>query len=162
MNAVEQLSRIEQKLAAENVRLTMQRRLVVERMVRREHFTAEEMVKDVQKMHPSIARGTVYRTLALLQDNGLAEKHDFKHQAPYYELTHGRKHHDHLICLNCGEIIEFHNSKLEAMQEAIVNEYGYELISHSHKLYGLCAKCQRQGKDTARKPPKLHVTEVVE
>ncbi len=165
MKPSEQFHEIEQFLADRSIRLTLQRQHVVQRMVKREHFTAEEMVKDVQQTHPSIARGTVYRTLALLQENGLLEKHDFRQGAPHYELTHGRQHHDHLMCLQCGEIIEFHDDKLEAVQDRIIEEYGYQLVSHSHKLYGLCGVCQKKGKKTKKanaKPPKLRVMQSVE
>jgi Fur family ferric uptake transcriptional regulator len=153
---------VEQVLKQQGVRLTSQRQLVVRRAAAYLHFTAEELVKDVQAIDKSVARGTVYRTLALLHQAGVVEKHDFRYGAPNYEVTLGKAHHDHLMCMDCGEIIEFQEPCVEAMQQAIVQRYGYRLLSHTLKLYGLCPKCQAQQTPRRRRPaPHLHVEEVV-
>jgi Fur family ferric uptake transcriptional regulator len=153
---------VEQLLKEHRVRLTNQRRLIVRRAVAFLHFTAEELVKDVQTIDPTVARGTIYRTLALLHQAGAVEKHDFLYGAPNYEVTFGKAHHDHLMCIQCGEIIEFQEPRWERLQEEVVKRYGYHLLSHTHKLYGLCRRCQRttQKKRTS-KPPHLHVEEIV-
>lgn len=143
---------VEQLLKERGVRLTPQRRLVVRRTAAHLHFTAEEVVEDVRKIDPTIARGTVYRTLALLHEAGVLEKHDFWHGPPYYEVTFGKAHHDHLMCVQCGAIIEFQEPRWEPLQEEAAKRYGYRLLSHVHKLYGLCATCQR----TAPKRPSFH------
>ena len=152
---------VEQLLKTRGVRLTPQRQLIVRRAVTYLHFTAEELVKDVQGADPSVARGTVYRTLALLHEAGVVEKHDFRYGPPNYEVTFGKAHHDHLMCVQCGEIIEFQEPRWERLQEEVVRRYGYQLLSHTHKLYGLCAACQRVDPKRAPKPPHLHVEEVV-
>ncbi len=151
---------VEQQLRERGVRLTPQRQLVVRRAVAHLHFIAEELVKDVQAIDPSVARGTVYRTLALLHQVRVVEKHDFRYGAPNYEVTFGKAHHDHLMCVQCGEIIEFQEPRVETLQQQVVERYGYQLLSHTHKLYGLCTSCQRLPKSRP-KPQELHVTEVV-
>ena len=153
---------VEQLLRARGVRLTDQRRLVVRRAVAYLHFTSEELVRDVKTFDPSVARGTVYRTLALLHQAGVVEKHDFRYGPPNYEVTFAKAHHDHLMCIQCGEIIEFQEPRWEPMQEAATKRYGYQLLSHTHKLYGLCRTCQRTDpKRAPKRPPHLHVEEVV-
>lgn len=152
---------VEQLLREKGVRLTAQRQLVARRAVAYLHFTSEELVKDVHSIDPSVARGTVYRTLALLHQAGVVEKHDFRYGAPNYEVTFAKAHHDHLMCVQCGAIIEFQEPRIERLQEAVVKRFGYQLLSHTHKLYGLCQSCQRVAPKRARKPPHLHVKEIV-
>ena len=152
---------VEQLLRAKGLRLTAQRRLVVRRAVSYLHFTAEALVKDVRSFDSSVARGTVYRTLALLHQAGVVEKHDFRYGPPNYEVTFAKAHHDHLMCIQCGEIIEFQEPRVEQIQEQVVRRYGYQLLSHTHKLYGLCRTCQRIDPKRAAKPPHLHVEEMV-
>ena len=152
---------VEQLLKSRGVRLTPQRQLVVRRAVAYLHFTAEELVKDVQVIDASVARGTVYRTLALLHDTGVVEKHDFRYGPPNYEVTFAKAHHDHLMCIQCGEIIEFQEPRWERLQDEVVKRYGYQLLSHTHKLYGLCRTCQHVDAKRAPKHPHLHVEEVV-
>ena len=153
---------VEQLLRSKGVRLTAQRQLVVRRAVGFLHFTAEELVKDVRSIDPSVARGTVYRTLSLLHQAGVVEKHDFRYGPPNYEVTFAKAHHDHLMCVQCGEIIEFQEPQVETLQQRVVERFGYQLLSHTHKLYGLCRTCQRTHLTHASKqPPHLHVEEVV-
>lgn len=152
---------VEQRLKERGVRLTDQRRLVVRRAVAFLHFIAEELVKDVQTIDPSVARGTIYRTLALLHQAGVVEKHDFRYGAPNYEVTFGKAHHDHLMCIQCGEIIEYQEPRVERLQQEVVRRYGYKLMSHTHKLYGLCPACQRVEPTRFAQPPHLHVEEIV-
>ena len=152
---------VEQFLRSRGVRLTSQRQLVVRRAAAYLHFTAEELVSDVQTFDASVARGTVYRTLALLYRTGVVEKHDFRYGPPNYEVTLAKAHHDHLMCVQCGEIIEFQEPRVETLQDQVVKRYGYQLLSHTHKLYGLCRSCQRLDPARAPKRPRLHVEEVV-
>ena len=152
---------VEQLLRSKGVRLTAPRQLIVRRAAAYLHFTAEELVRDVRDMDASVSRGTVYRTLRLLHEAGVVEKHDFRYGAPNYEVTFAKAHHDHLMCVQCGEIIEFQESRVETLQQEVVKRFGYQLLSHTHKLYGLCPKCQRLGPRRASKHPHLHVEEVV-
>ena len=152
---------VEQLFRAKGVRLTPQRSLVVRRAVSHLHFTAEELVADVQRVDPSVARGTVYRSLTLLHQAGVLEKHDFRYGPPYYEVTFGKAHHDHLMCFHCGEIIEYQEPRVEQLQHDVVKRFGYQLLSHTHKLYGLCPTCRHLAPKRLTKAPHLHVEEVV-
>ena len=152
---------LSQLLKDRGVRMTAERQLILRRALSHLHFTAEELVGDVRKLDPSVARGTVYRTLLLLHKAGVVEKHDFRYGPPYYEVTHGKAHHDHLMCIQCGEIIEFEEPRVEKIQDDIVRRFGYQLMSHTHKLYGLCRVCQQAPGKPLAKHPDLHVTEIV-
>ncbi len=148
-------------LKERGVRLTTQRELVLRRALSHLHFTSEELVSDVQTIDPSVSRASVYRTLALLHEAGVVEKHDFRYGPPNYEVTMGKAHHDHLMCVQCGEIIEFQEPRVERLQDEVVKRYGYQLLSHTHKLYGLCRTCQRVERTRSPRHPELHVTEIV-
>ena len=155
------LADVERLMHAKGVRLTAERRLILRRAVAFLHFTAEGLVKDVRASDPTVARGTVYRTLALLHAVGVVEKHDFLYGPPNYEVTFGKAHHDHLMCIQCGEIIEFQEPRVETLQQDVVKRFGYQMLSHTHKLYGLCRTCQQLRPGRAHKPPHLHVEEIV-
>ncbi len=148
-------------LRQRGVRLTTQRELVLRRALSHLHFTSEELVSDVQIIDPSVSRASVYRALALLHEAGVVEKHDFRYGPPNYEVTMGKAHHDHLMCVQCGEIIEFQEPRVERLQDEVVKRYGYQLLSHTHKLYGLCRTCQRVERTRSPRHPELHVTEIV-
>ena len=152
---------VERILKERGCRLTNPRRLVLRRALSHLHFTAEELVADVKQIDRTVARGTVYRTLAFLQEAGVVDKHDFWYGPPYYEVTLGKAHHDHLMCVQCGEIIEFQEPKVEKLQDEVVGRYGYQLLYHTHKLYGLCAACRHLHPAHRPKHAELHVEEVV-
>ena len=150
-----------QALKAQGVRLTSERQLILRRAASHLHFSAEELVRDVQGIDGSVSRMTVFRTLTVLQHAGLVEKHDFHYGPPHYEVTYGKAHHDHLMCIRCGEIIEFQEPRWEPMQEEAAKRFGYTLLSHTHKLYGLCRGCQKPHGKSAHPAPVLHVEEIV-
>ena len=152
---------IRQVMRQRGLRLTAQRDLVLRRALSHLHFTAEELVADVRVVDPSIARASIYRTLGLLQQAGIVEKHDFRYGPPYYEVTLAKGHHDHLMCVKCGEIIEFQEPRIETLQDDVVRRHGYQLMSHTHKLYGLCRTCQQTPDRTPRQAPHLHVETIV-
>ena len=153
---------VTQALKAHGVRLTSERRLILRRAVTHLHFSAEELVTDVRCIDSSVSRMTVFRTLTLLQRTGLLEKHDFRYGPPYYEVTHGKAHHDHLMCVACGELIEFQEPRVERIHNEVAKRYGYHLVSHTHKLYGLCGACRGSASKPSRTDaPVLHVEEVV-
>lgn len=158
---MKQYEYVKDLLKERKIRLTLQRELVLKCALKHLHFTAEQLVADVRSVNTSISRASVYRTLSLLHDVGVIEKHDFRYGPPNYEVTFGKAHHDHLMCVQCGEIIEFQEPRVEQLQDNVVKRYGYKLLSHTHKLYGLCSKCQKIKSVRSAQPPKLHVEEVV-
>lgn len=106
----------------------------------RGHLTAEEFHERVAKRHPRIGFSTVYRTLRLFAEAGIASERHFQDGVTRYEVR--QPHHDHLVCQGCGKILEFENPEIEALQERVAAEHGFALRSHRHELYGLCRACQ--------------------
>ncbi len=108
-----------------------------------EHVTAEDLYKKINRKHKDIGFTTVYRTLKLLKKSGLATESIFADNLTRYEPLSEENHHDHLVCLNCGSITEFENSKIERLQEKIADEFGFHTVSHKMDLYGYCEECRK-------------------
>ena len=108
----------------------------------REHVSIEELHHKVQKKNPKIGYTTVYRTLKLLTESGLAYERQFGDGQARYEPVTTEEHHDHLICLKCGAIMEFENRKIEKLQEEVAKEHRVEVENHKLELYGYCKKCK--------------------
>ena len=111
------------------------------------HVTSEELYSRVRERAPAIGYTTVYRTMKLLCDAGLASERHFDDGNTRYEIAH--EHHDHLVCTRCGKIIEFECEMIESAQEAIAARYGFRVLRHRHELYGHCREC-REGQEDAR------------
>jgi Fur family ferric uptake transcriptional regulator len=126
------------------LKTTRQRELIaLEFFNMSEHMTAEEVLEHVRKADPHVSLATVYRTLKLLQDCGLARSHNFGDgQARFEPATGAQEHHDHLICTKCGRIIEFYNEKIEQLQDDVAKAHGFEVQHHRMELYGLCPNCK--------------------
>ncbi len=123
--------------------MTLERQTVLTTVLRVQgHFTADQLYLRLKPENPRVSRATVYRTLEHLVGSGLVDKVDLGGQQAYYENFYGREHHDHLICLGCGEIIEFTNRAIEDLQDAVCQEHQFEAQYHSHKIFGHCRKCQ--------------------
>jgi Fur family ferric uptake transcriptional regulator len=121
------------------------RDLVVEAfLAAREHVSVEELTRRVRRR--GIGQATVYRTLKLLSDCGLAAPRQFGDGVTRYEPVAERAHHDHLICTSCGTIVEFENPRIEALQLAVAREHGFTVESHKLELYGRCAACLRDAR----------------
>lgn len=130
-------------MSKKGLRSTDQRRLIVETFFRApNHVSIEELLSKVRSQDPKIGYATVYRTLKLLTECGVAFERRFGDGLTRYELADDESHHDHLICLECGDIVEFEEPRIETLQEEIAARYGFELRNHKHEMYGVCAKCQ--------------------
>ena len=105
-----------------------------------QHVTSEDMFRRVRNDHPSIGYTTVYRTMKLLCDAGLAVERHFDDGVTRYEIEH--EHHDHLVCTQCGKIIEFECKMIESAQNEIAERYGFLILRHRHELYGHCSSCR--------------------
>jgi Fur family ferric uptake transcriptional regulator len=105
------------------------------------HVTGEDLFQTVRSLHPNIGYTTVYRTLKLLCDAGLAIERHFEDGITRYEIEH--EHHDHLVCTKCGKIVEFECDMIEAAQNQIAERYGFRILRHRHELYGHCSSCRR-------------------
>jgi Fur family ferric uptake transcriptional regulator len=125
------------------LRSTDQRRLIVETFFHADnHVSIEELLAQVRAKDPRVGYATVYRTLKLLTECGVANERRFGDGLTRYELADDASHHDHLICVECGDITEFEEPRIEELQERVAKKYGFHLRSHKHELYGLCKKCQ--------------------
>jgi Fur family ferric uptake transcriptional regulator len=134
-------------LVRNGLKHTRQREALLESFLQSKgHVTVEELHEAVRDAHPEIGAATVYRTLKLFCEAGIASAHHFREGITLYE--HEVSHHDHLICVGCGEIIEFSSELIEQEQVRIAREYGYKLTQHRHHLLGYCPPCQEQGIDT--------------
>ncbi len=128
---------IEQKCVAKGVKLTEQRKIIAKIMSEaNDHPDVDELYKRVSKIDAKISIATVYRTVKLFEESGIVAKHDFKGgKARYEELS--ESHHDHLIDVKTGEIIEFVDEEIEKLQKKVAEKYGYELVDHKLELYGV-------------------------
>ena len=118
------------------------------------HVSVEELVARVRRIDPRISVATVYRTMKLLADCGLAIPRQFGGDGQTrYESAAGRPHHDHLICTTCGEIVEFANERIESLQALVARRHGFEVESHRLELYGRCAACRRPPRGERRDAP---------
>lgn len=138
------LERFETFLHGKGLRLTAQRAEVLRCIYRtHRHVTAEELFEMLRKKgERQISRATVYRTLSLLEEGGFVEALSVgRDEGLRYEHTLGHDHHDHMVCDECGKIIEFHSEAIEAQQEAVAAEHGFTIRSHRLNIHGTCAAC---------------------
>ena len=134
---------IEEKCILKGVKLTDQRKVIAqvisqskEAYGESDHPDVDELYNRVSKIDAKISIATVYRTVKLFEEAGILAKHDFKGgKARYEELNEG--HHDHLIDIKSGEIIEFVNNEIEELQKKVAEKYGYQLVDHKLELYGI-------------------------
>ena len=131
---------IEQKCLAKGVKLTDQRKIIAKIMSEsNDHPDVDELYNRVTKVDSKISIATVYRTVKVLEEAGILVKHDFKAGKARYEQIR-ESHHDHLIDVKTGEIIEFVDEEIEKLQEKIADKYGYNLVDHKLELYGVKKK----------------------
>ena len=139
-------SSIENKCIAKGVKLTEQRKIIAkviseskEIYGESDHPDVDELYQRVSKLDPKISIATVYRTVKLLEESGILTKHDFKGGKARYEQIN-ESHHDHLIDIKTGEIIEFVDEEIEILQKKVADRYGYNLVDHKLELYGVKKK----------------------
>lgn len=106
------------------------------------HFDADSLYDRFKKRGDRVARATVYRNLPLLLEAGVIQKSAGEGKRDFYEKTGSKGHHDHMVCLGCKKIIEFHSDELEALQEKLSRDYRFELVFHDHRLFGYCENCR--------------------
>ena len=136
------MNAIEEKCKLKGVRLTDQRKIIAqvmsdskERYGTKDHPDVDELHKRVSEIDSKISIATVYRTVKLFEESGIVEKHDFKGGKARYEQSPD-EHHDHLIDINSGEIVEFVDEEIEKLQNAVAKRLGYKLVDHKLELYG--------------------------
>ena len=130
------MNSIEEKCKKKGVRLTDQRKIIAEVMSNStDHPDVDELHKRVSSIDTKISIATVYRTVKLFEESGILEKHEFKGDKARYEKSTD-EHHDHLIDINSGEIVEFVDKDIEDLQQKIAKKLGYKLVDHKLELYG--------------------------
>ncbi|MGB7070175.1 MAG: transcriptional repressor [Pyrinomonadaceae bacterium] len=148
------------------LRRTGQRDLIMEIFLRTEdHLTSEDLYWLVQKEDPSVGHTTVYRTLKLLTDAGLAREVRFGDNRTYYEHHYNHQHHDHMICTECGKVIEFFSQDIESLQEQMAEKFDFTPTHHSLRMWGICADCRANASDVhsmaSGAQPRVKVRSVV-
>ena len=141
---VEQLrARLNDYMQRHGLRSTEQRRVVTEQFFSSDgHLSIEDLLEKVRVEEPGIGYATVYRTLKLLKDCGLAFERHFGDGVSRYEVAWEDEHHDHLICIECQKIVEFEDEGIEQLQHKVAERHGFELVRHKLELYGVCADCR--------------------
>ena len=131
------LKTLEEQCAERGMRMTEQRRVIARVLDRSaDHPDVEELYRRAAEVDPNISISTVYRTVKMFEDSGIIERHDFRDGRSRYE-TVPDEHHDHLIDLKSGRVIEFQSAEIEALQEKIAREHGFKLVDHRLELYGI-------------------------
>ena len=137
------LNRFKEALKKEGLKYTPQRTAVLEEIIKdKGHRESEEIYLALKKRGQSVSRATVYRTMDILVNNGFARKMNLGDGRARYESKVNSPHHDHLVCMDCGLIVEFMDQKIEDLQDEIAIQYEFQLKRHIHQLFGLCKKCQ--------------------
>ena len=128
-------------LGEHNLKHTRQREIILEAFLESKgHVSSEDLYQVIRSENPRIGYTTVYRTMKLLVEAGLAEERNFDDGVTRYELEH--EHHDHLVCTLCGKIVEFESALIERTQSEIAERHGFKVLRHRHELYGHCAACR--------------------
>ena len=140
----EKKERLKTFMKQKGFKSTRQRDLIASEFFKCEdHITADDLYRIIHKRHKEIGSTTVYRTLKLLEESGLATARVFADQLTRYEPVSEDEHHDHLICLDCGSITEFEDPKLERLQEKIASDFGFSIVDHKMEFYEYCRDCKK-------------------
>ena len=130
-------------LERRGLKLTAERQALFDELfARHEHFEADELLVRLRAKHKKISRATIYRTLDLLVDSGIVGRVRIGETGYRYERLRAGEHHDHLICNECGRVIEFFEPRIESLQDVVCERYGFLPLSHSHQMRGICRQCR--------------------
>ncbi len=141
MEPKEQLEQLRSYLTTQGMKFTRQREAIARVFFASDaHLSLLELLERAQEEMPSIGYATVYRTMKLLTECGLASEHKFGEANVRYEPTHDGEHHDHIICNECGKIVEYEDDRIEALQDELARALGFEVVSHRHEIYGHCVR----------------------
>ena len=139
MATAEQLDRFRAVLAEHGLKVTRQREAIAEVFFDSQaHLSLIELLQRARVVQPSVGYATVYRTMKLLAETGLATEHKFAEGNARYEPAVAGHHHDHLICVTCGRIVEVEDDRIEEIQEEMARERGFRVLSHRHEIYAEC------------------------
>jgi Fur family transcriptional regulator, ferric uptake regulator len=138
------IDKLKEVIKQKGLKYTKQREIILETILNSDrHLSAEDLHQLIQKKYPEekIGIATVYRAVSFLEDSGLISSISLDKDTKKFE-TNFKEHHDHLICIKCGKIVEFTNDKIEKEQEKIAKKEGFRLLDHAMYLYGICKDCK--------------------
>jgi len=136
-----EMKALAQYLERNHLKHTKQRELILTSFLEaKRHITSDDLYQVVREQHPNIGYTTVYRTMKLLVEAGLATERHFDDGITRYEIE--QEHHDHLVCIKCGRIQEFECEMIEETQNEIAKRHHFEILRHRHELYGHCSNCR--------------------
>lgn len=140
-----ELEHFERFIERKGLKSTRQRELILQTFLETDdHIDVDALTQKVRDKNPAIGHATVYRTMKLLTECGLAHESHFGDGMARYEHVAHKHHHDHMICLRCQAILEFENPDIEALQEAAAAAHGFTILSHKLEIYGHCARCTEE------------------
>ena len=136
---MESIQKLEQYLSQHGLKMTAQRKIILETMEDIPyHMTLDELLQAVENNGTRVGQATMYRTMKLFVDANIVEEHRFDDGITRYEISDEGEHHDHLICLSCGQIIEFEDELIERRQHEVAQKFGIRITTHKMELYGYC------------------------
>lgn len=140
--ADDEMARFRDYLTSRGLKFTRQRQAIAEVLFASGgHMTLPDILESARERHASVGYATVYRTMKLMSESGMASAHRFAEAGlSRYEVAHDGDHHDHLICVQCGRIIEYEDSEVERRQEETAARLGFRVVSHRHEIYGECTR----------------------
>ena len=134
----------ERYLSSQGLKFTSQRRLILNKVLtKHDHFEADDLFMAFRREGKRLSRATVYRTLPLLVKSGLIREVQFGENHAHYEHAMGHRHHDHLICVTCGKVVEFCDESIEHMQDNVCAKHDFKAHSHSLEIKGYCNQCRK-------------------
>jgi len=141
MRSAEQIFR--DYLASKGLRFTREREEILQEVMKiHSHFEVEDLFARLRKKKAGISRASIYRTLPLLLDSGIVRKTPCEAMRARYEHILGHEHHDHMVCLRCGRVIEFKDDDIERLQEKAAKAHGFHVLGHRLVISGLCSRCR--------------------
>lgn len=148
-------------LKSRGLKLTAERRQVLEAVFSfHRHFDLDDIYDDARKRGARVSRATIYRTLPLLMESGLIREVFRCMDRPRYEHVYGHDHHDHMVCLGCGKVIEFKDDRIEELQKEVCDRFGFESVEHRLGIRGYCRRCLsawKGGRMTGRHAPEVRL-----
>jgi len=134
----------EQRLKDRGLRVTRERRAIFAHAFQHfGHFRAADLFASLRQHGFRVSRATVYRTIGNLVETGLLRRHDLGDRRTLYEPAFGREHHEHLVCVSCGRMIEFVEPRIESLQDEVCHQHGFHALSHTLQIQGVCEDCRR-------------------
>ncbi|HAR63397.1 MAG: transcriptional repressor [Candidatus Margulisiibacteriota bacterium] len=131
-------------LKEKNLNMTHQREIILDTFLSIEdHLSVDELTMYVRKKDPAVGNATVFRTLKLFVDAGIAQEVTFGLERVRYEHKYGHSHHDHLVCSVCGKCIEAVDPRIEILQKELCTKYEFELVEHKLEIFGICKECNQ-------------------